>query len=303
MRVLGVLGYYPPRARIGAFLASHRLLARLVERGHTVQVRTFAQYDPFELDGVEVDRVGSDAWELAEKADVILSHYGDNGRAARTAEKLGKPDVRMVHGAPSTGTFGARPALAVFSSHAQRSLFDYDGPSIVAHPYTPPVNVAPGDRITIVGLSYEKGGGMFDRLSRCLPDRRFLAVRGGYGIQMNVSRPNVETINTVEDIADVLARTRVLLFPSQSETWGMVGVEALSAGIPVIASDLPALRESLGDAALFVRHDDPQGWHDALLSLDDPDEWQRRSRAARARFAALEDHRDRFAEAVEALCC
>ena len=40
--------------------------------------------------------------------------------------------------------------------------------------------------------------------------------------------------------------------PSQSESWGRVGAEAMTMGIPVIASDTPGIRECMGDAAWYV---------------------------------------------------
>jgi glycosyltransferase involved in cell wall biosynthesis len=51
-----------------------------------------------------------------------------------------------------------------------------------------------------------------------------------------------------------------LCFPSVAEGFGLPVLEALGAGVPVIASDLPVLREIGGDVALFV----PVGDEEAL---------------------------------------
>lgn len=44
----------------------------------------------------------------------------------------------------------------------------------------------------------------------------------------------------------------VFLFPSLSEGFGFPPLQAMASGVPVITSDLPVLREVLGDAAMFV---------------------------------------------------
>lgn len=57
-------------------------------------------------------------------------------------------------------------------------------------------------------------------------------------------------------MADFLACLDVFVFPSQAETFGLAAVEAASAGLPCVVSDLPVLREVLSfqgkPAALFV---------------------------------------------------
>ena len=100
----------------------------------------------------------------------------------------------------------------------------------------------------------------------------------------------------------VLARLRqagLYVFPSQLETFGIAPLEALAAGLPVVASDLPALRESLGDAALLLPVEDEAAWVATLIRLlRDPAErlhWAGRG-PARARQLTW----DRQAEAFEA---
>ncbi|MDI6809239.1 MAG: glycosyltransferase family 4 protein [Candidatus Eisenbacteria bacterium] len=48
-----------------------------------------------------------------------------------------------------------------------------------------------------------------------------------------------------------------VVVPSRTESFPLLAVEALSRGIPVIASDIPALRETVGDAGLFFPTEDP----------------------------------------------
>jgi glycosyltransferase involved in cell wall biosynthesis len=57
-------------------------------------------------------------------------------------------------------------------------------------------------------------------------------------------------------IGDFLAALDVFVFPSLAETFGLAAVEAAQAGVPVVANDLPVLREVLAvegePAALLV---------------------------------------------------
>src|SRR5690606_11134361 len=183
----------------------------------------------------------------------------------------------------------------------------WPGRSIVCHPPTFPEHhrvPSTGDAVTIVNCSKEKGIKTAWRCAEALPDHRFLGVKGGYGHQLIPRSPNFETIPTQQDMRTVWSRTRVLLVPSAYETWGMVGVEAMCSGIPVIAHPTPGLRESLGDAGIFVDRDDTDGWGRELRRLADPDEYAAASAASLARAAELDPRvsLDRFADAVEGLC-
>jgi glycosyltransferase involved in cell wall biosynthesis len=57
-----------------------------------------------------------------------------------------------------------------------------------------------------------------------------------------------------------LRHARALLFPSFAEGYGMPLVEALSLGVPVIASDLPAFREIVGDTPEYAAPGDTARW-------------------------------------------
>lgn len=68
----------------------------------------------------------------------------------------------------------------------------------------------------------------------------------------------------------------VFAFPSRYEGFGLPVVEAMSQGRPVVASDIPALREVAGGAARLVAPADPAAWADAIGGLLD-DEAERGS--------------------------
>jgi glycosyltransferase involved in cell wall biosynthesis len=62
------------------------------------------------------------------------------------------------------------------------------------------------------------------------------------------------------DLATYLHHAQALLFPSFAEGYGMPLVEALSLGVPVIASDLPVFREIAGDIPDYLDPLDGTGW-------------------------------------------
>jgi glycosyltransferase involved in cell wall biosynthesis len=87
------------------------------------------------------------------------------------------------------------------------------------------------------------------------------------------------------DLVKVVAGSTALVVPSWYEGFGLPALEALACGTPVVASDLPALREVLGDQADLVTPGDPAALADALArTLDDPGDERRR--AARRTHAA-----------------
>jgi glycosyltransferase involved in cell wall biosynthesis len=89
------------------------------------------------------------------------------------------------------------------------------------------------------------------------------------------------------DLVQVVAGATALVVPSWYEGFGLPALEALACGTPVVASDLPALREVLGDQADLVPPGDPAALADALArTLDDPGD-ERRSAARRTRAAGF----------------
>jgi glycosyltransferase involved in cell wall biosynthesis len=76
-----------------------------------------------------------------------------------------------------------------------------------------------------------------------------------------------------------------MVYPSSLEGFGFPPLEALELGLPVLAGDCAALRETAGDAALFVDGSDPAALAVAIEQLlDEPADartkaWQQRRRA------------------------
>jgi len=68
-------------------------------------------------------------------------------------------------------------------------------------------------------------------------------------------------------LAAIYRRAALVLITSDQEGFGLPLIEALACGAPVIASDLPVLREVGGDAAEFIAVGDVPAWISAALRL------------------------------------
>jgi glycosyltransferase involved in cell wall biosynthesis len=85
----------------------------------------------------------------------------------------------------------------------------------------------------------------------------------------------------------VYERCDLLLLTSDREGYGLPVLEAFAAGKPVVASDIPALRESTGGHGTCVPPDTLRDWVDAIeRALSTPDESGGLARARRAYAAS-----------------
>lgn len=114
----------------------------------------------------------------------------------------------------------------------------------------------------------------------------------GWGEALDLAGLPAEAVRTPgylpeDDLARVVTGAAALVFPSWYEGFGLPALEALACGTPVVATDLPALREVLGDQAELVPPGDAAAMAAALAKvLGDPG-GERARAARRARAAAF----------------
>jgi glycosyltransferase involved in cell wall biosynthesis len=92
---------------------------------------------------------------------------------------------------------------------------------------------------------------------------------------------------------------RVFVSASEHESFCMPIVESMACGVPVLARDLPSLRETGGDGAAYVGVDDPAVWARVLQRLTDDDVAYEHARQAAIESAARFSW-ERFAHEVAA---
>jgi glycosyltransferase involved in cell wall biosynthesis len=134
-----------------------------------------------------------------------------------------------------------------------------------------------------------------------------LAGRPDQGIEQlreEVSRsPARDRVAIAEDVGDaelegLYRSATALVLPSRYEGFGFTPLEAMARGCPVLASDIPPLREISGSGALLAPLDDEPAWSDALGRLESDEglrvELRRKGELTVARYS--------WAETARALC-
>ena len=142
---------------------------------------------------------------------------------------------------PWVGRIGGRPWVAHVGSCAPRKRIDVL------------LDVVAELRATCPGLALVKVGGDWTAEQAARIARHRL---GGAVVHLR-NLPRTE-------LAEVYRRASAVLVPSEAEGFGLPVVEALSCGAAVVASDIPALREAGGPAAVYAPAGDVPGWTAAV---------------------------------------
>jgi glycosyltransferase involved in cell wall biosynthesis len=103
-----------------------------------------------------------------------------------------------------------------------------------------------------------------------------------------------------EELEWLYAHASIVLVPSRYEGFGLPLLEAAQRGVAVLASDIPALRETGEGVARFVPVGDVDAWERAVRELA-ADEGERRRMGARGRQRASEYDYDTCAAHVETI--
>jgi glycosyltransferase involved in cell wall biosynthesis len=121
-------------------------------------------------------------------------------------------------------------------------------------------------------------------------DAAFVVVGGGEGRSALVARARragVQLAGYRPGASAYVHGFDVLAVPSRYEGFGLVAVEAMLSGVPVVASDVGGLPSVVGDAGLLVPPEDPAALADAILRLG-ADAGLRERLVAQGRERALE---------------
>ncbi len=227
------------------------------------------------------------------------------------------------HSRRMTCALATAAGIVANSAHTLASLSEFAAsqalplpPSVVAWPGTPQLPPAPAtspvpERPHFVMLGTIEGrknhqmlldmwAGLASRSP--LPPRLELIGRRGWQAETVFAALDAGVAGVVEagalddaGIAARLAGARALLFPSLAEGYGLPLVEALAAGVPVIASDLPVFEEIGQGVPDLLPPDDPAAWAAAVCDYARPDSPRRAAQLARLGTFVAPDWPSHFA--------
>lgn len=139
-------------------------------------------------------------------------------------------------------------------------------------------------KLVVVGKRGWLNENVVDMMTRCPALRAHVIEAGG------LSTPGLRRL---------MAGARALLMPSFGEGFGLPVAEALIAGAPVVASDLPVFREVGGHAPDYLDPLDGLGWLQAVRDYAAPDSPRRAAALARLRDAGIANDPAGFFAAID----
>lgn len=132
-------------------------------------------------------------------------------------------------------------------------------------------------RVLFVGNEVERKGlgTLIDAVGRLEGEAVLDVVSTDPVPESDLVRPHRGVKARTEQLRDLYAAADVLALPTRADAVPWVVLEAMAAGLPVVASDVGAIGELLGDSGELVQPDDPEQLAAALRRLADPERRRR----------------------------
>jgi len=292
---------YPPIHNAGAEWMAHAMNASLIAENYKVNV-VLNKADLREFERVHiVDKHDTRLVDsVVQHSSVLISHLDMELNAVQTAIAAKRPIVLVMHN--NYRKKYLREFMRIIPKNIylinnsywiQKYYSEFNINSIVVFP---PVywkeykTDSSHEYVTLINLNSNKGGLVLYKIAKAMPDVKFLGVKGGYDGQIiKKGLPNLTYMDNTSYIQSIYSKTDILIVPSKEESWGRVAVEAMSSGIPVIAAPTPGLIESCGEAGIFCKRDDIDGWVREIRHLkDDKEHYKRISESCSRRAKELD---------------
>lgn len=276
--VTWITNSYLHRTLGGSEYMAHTMNKFLIEKGYTINV--IGNWDTEVYEGVQLINV-RDFYKIKEvigKSSIFMSqNYTFPEVTAKIAGRLNKHAVIVIH--TTKIDWDPPPYIyqkyipedklhIIYNTEWVQKHFNSSLHSIVVRPPVDTTKLAETSNrkyVTLITTTATKGGYQLIEIAKKAPDILFLGV-GNRGIQ-DTSVPNIVYIPHTRTIRELYEQTDILLMPSEYESWGMVGSEAISSGIPVIASPTLGLQENLSYAGLFIPPNSIDEWVQMIRKL------------------------------------
>lgn len=291
---------HPQEVYCGAEYMLHNMVKYLQAQGHNVrillhQANHYKITNNYTFDGVDVFPPTEPVVDgLMRWADVVFTHLDYTRWTIHAAAMYRKPVFHLIHNShPYPEIIDAEKRQhIIYNSEWLKDLLSYKYPNFVLPPAVDYRNFdypATGSHITLINLNENKGGHIFVEIAKAMPNKSFLGVYGSYDEQITEDLPNLTYVSNTPNIKEVFAKTRILVMPSEYESYGMAATEAMCSGIPVICTETLGLKENCSKAGIYIKdRNDIKAWVNAISQLDDAKAYNAASKKARARAMELD---------------
>jgi glycosyltransferase involved in cell wall biosynthesis len=254
------------------------------------------------------------ALDLPEGSVVVTCHDLDTFRCLLEPDRENRPGwframTRRILRGFSRAAHVISPSASTKAQLLEHGLFPDERVTVIP-PGTDPVFGTPLDAASVAEAKGIAGGAgpyllhvgsairrkrvdvllrVFSRVRKQLPEVRLVRVGGAFTPEQARLADELGVAGSIQQAAYVSKTTlaalyreaAILLQPSDAEGFGLPVIEAMACGCPVLASDIPPLREAGGSAAGYCPAGDVEAWSATLVKLlaerqTEPVRWEAR---------------------------
>tara|TARA_A100000171_G_C2127175_1_gene144284 strand:+ start:1045 stop:2052 length:1008 start_codon:yes stop_codon:yes gene_type:complete len=279
MKILVVSKLYLHKNHAGGEAYLHHFLKMLQKKSNKIKINVLLpnnkEMKKYNYEDIIVNETTDNldnTLEYCKEADLVITHLDVAYDTIKYCLKNNIPNMFILHNSLDLYNpfIEDERCMKIFNSHYVKN--DYLNRGLVPnnyhilYPYTdfPKFSKFRDNKkerkyITLINPSENKGADVVLRLAKKKTKEKFLIVKGGYYphhqeyfINEFQNLPNCHVIdNTKNIIREIYLKSKIILQPTNYETYGMVSAEASCFGIPCIVNqNSPGLVENLGKVCL-----------------------------------------------------
>ena len=331
MNILALVKLYFHRNKSGGEAYLHHFLKHLLNKYPNFKIRvlipSMREMKKYEFEKIEIIETTEDfksSLLYCNKSDLVISQLDFAFETINYCLDHKIPIIKIFHNSiDQYNKFIENPnIIKIFNSkytkndYIKRGLMPVN--DYIIYPYTDfkklskyKNNTENRDYITLINPSENKGANIVLKLAQKLTREKFLIVKGGYYphhqkpfLDQFKNLPNCHIIeNTSDIINNIFLKTKILLQPSNYETYGMCASEASCFGIPtIINKNSPGLLENMTKLSLGGIDNQIDTYLKVIKSLEVPENyflWCNLSfDKAEQRYFEIENQLDYFCENI-----